>query len=307
MKDSGVDWLGALPVGWNMKRGKYLFCESSRKGGSDLTLLSPTQAYGVVPQSQLEGVVRVKEDTDFNRFKTVVPDDFIISLRSFQGGFERSHISGVCSPAYTVFHAVTDEVWPSYFARLFKCGSFIEKMDNITRGIREGKNIGYSDFSDAFLPLPPLDEQQRIADYLDERCGEIDEVKQTLSDEIEALQRLRKATIHKAVTKGLDESAPMKDSGVEWIGEIPERWDTKRIKYFVESRVAGAWGELPELSEHKVICLRIADFDYDHLTFKNLRDDEFTLRGYKKSDVLKCRLKKGDILVEKSGGGEKPL
>ena len=99
---------------------------------------------------------------------------------------------------------------------------------NQTTGIQ---NLNFSQlFGIERFPLPSLDEQQRIADYLDERCGEIDEVKQTLSDEIEALQRLRKATIHKAVTKGLDESAPMKDSGVEWIGEIPETWTTMPLK-----------------------------------------------------------------------------
>lgn len=229
MKDSGADWVGGIPEGWDMRRGKYLFEESSKKGGSDLTLLSPTQAFGVVPQDQLEGVVRVKVDTDFTTFKTVVPDDFIISLRSFQGGFEWSHISGVCSPAYTVFHASSTEVWPAYYARMFKCSAFIEKMDNITRGIREGKNIGYVDFSNTFLPFLPLDEQQRIADYLDERCAAIDEVRRTIEDEVEALRRLRKATIHRAVTKGLDEGVPMRDSGVEWIGEMPNGWALGRI------------------------------------------------------------------------------
>ncbi|MCH3943916.1 MAG: restriction endonuclease subunit S [Atopobiaceae bacterium] len=200
MRDSGIEWIGAIPRQWLLRRGKYLFTESHKKGGSDLTLLSPTQAYGVVPQSELESVVRVKEDTDFNLFKTVGPDDFIISLRSFQGGFEWSHISGVCSPAYTVFHASSDDVYSPYFARLFKCWAFIEKMNNITRGIREGKNISYGDFANILLPLPPLPEQKRIADYLDERCASIDSVIDTRTRQLERLNDYRKALIFAYVT-----------------------------------------------------------------------------------------------------------
>jgi len=231
MKDSGVEWIGRIPESWQVLRGKYLFSESHKKGGSDLTLLSPTQAYGVIPQSNLDGVVHVKKDTDLRMFKTVKTDDFIISLRSFQGGFEWSHMSGVCTPAYTVFNTTSTDVHPAYFARLFKCTPFIEKLNNITRGIREGKNISYGDFANTLLPLPPLEEQELISEYLDKRCAAIDEVKRTITDEIDALQRLRKATIHRAVTKGLDADVPMRDSGVEWIGEIPAGWDLLRFKY----------------------------------------------------------------------------
>ena len=100
MKDSGIEWIGQIPKGWELRRAKTLFTQRNSKGNGIEVLLSPTQKYGVVPQSQLEGVVQVKEDTDLQMFKTVHKGDFVISLRSFQGGFEYSLYEGVCSPAY---------------------------------------------------------------------------------------------------------------------------------------------------------------------------------------------------------------
>lgn len=301
MKDSGADWVGSIPDGWDMRRGKYLFEESSKKGGSDLTLLSPTQAFGVVPQDQLEGVVRVKVDTDFTTFKTVRPDDFIISLRSFQGGFEWSHISGVCSPAYTVFHALSDEVWPAYYARLFKCNAFIEKMDNITRGIREGKNIGYVDFSNTFLPLPSMAEQRRIADYLDERCAAIDEVRRTIEDEIEALRRLRKATIHRAVTRGLDEGAPMRNSGVEWIGEIPDAWIVSRLGYecYIRARLGWRGLKADEYVDEGFAFISAFNVQNGKLVWEPLHF--ITEERYDESPEIKIAV--GDVLLVKDGAG----
>lgn len=97
----------------------------------------------------------------------------------------------------------------------------------------------------------------------------------------------------------------MKDSGIEWIGEIPEDWGTSRLKNFIISRQSGVWGkdEDPENYENNIVCIRIADFDYPKMTIR--KDREFTLRNYTKSEIAKYTLHKGDILVEKSGGGEK--
>lgn len=97
----------------------------------------------------------------------------------------------------------------------------------------------------------------------------------------------------------------MKDSGIEWIGKIPEDWGTSRLKNFIKSRKSGVWGkdEDPENYEDNIVCIRIADFDYPKMTIR--KDREFTLRNYTKSEIAKYTLHKGDILVEKSGGGEK--
>ena len=233
MKNSGVEWIGQIPKGWELRRAKTLFTQRNSKGNEIEVLLSPTQKYGVVPQSQLEGVVQVKEDTDLQMFKTVHKGDFVISLRSFQGGFEYSLYEGVCSPAYQVFYP-TSPICDTYYRYLFKSQSFISKMNNLTVGIREGKNIQYVDFANSQIPVPPLAEQERIAAFLDAECAEIDAVLEKTRASIEEYKKLKQAVITQAVTKGIRGDRPMKDSGIEWIGDIPVEWTASKIKYCTE-------------------------------------------------------------------------
>lgn len=231
MKDSGIEWIGQIPTGWELRRAKTLFTQRNSKGNEIEVLLSPTQKYGVVPQSQLEGVVQVKEDTDLQMFKTVHKGDFVISLRSFQGGFEYSLYEGVCSPAYQVFYP-TSPICDTYYRYLFKSQSFISKMNNLTVGIREGKNIQYVDFANSQIPVPPLAEQERIAAFLDAECAEIDAVLEKTRASIEEYKKLKQAVITQAVTKGIRGDRPMKDSGIEWIGDIPAEWDVVPFSKF---------------------------------------------------------------------------
>lgn len=230
MKGSGIEWIGQIPKGWELRRAKTLFTQRNSKGNGIEVLLSPTQKYGVVPQSQLEGVVQVKEDTDLQMFKTVHKGDFVISLRSFQGGFEYSLYEGVCSPAYQVFYP-TSPICDTYYRYLFKSQSFISKMNNLTVGIREGKNIQYVDFANSQIPVPPLAEQERIAAFLDAECAEIDAVLEKTRASIEEYKKLKQAVITQAVTKGVRGDRPMKDSGIEWIGDIPGSWEVSSVRY----------------------------------------------------------------------------
>ena len=229
MKDSGIEWIGEIPEGWELIKAKYLFSQRNEKGNSTLVLLSPTQKYGVIPQSQLEGVVQVKENTDLRAFKTIHIGDFVISLRSFQGGFEFSNYEGVCSPAYQVFHA-TKDLSNDFFRYLFKSDGFISKINSLTVGIREGKNIQYWDFSNMLLALPPKEVQIRSAQYLSAKCTEIDTMLSKTRASIEEYKKLKQAVITQAVTKGVRGEREMKDSGVAWIGKVPKEWDVRKLK-----------------------------------------------------------------------------
>mgnify|MGYP004512696603 CR=1 FL=1 len=229
MKDSGIEWIGEIPEGWEVIKAKYLFSQRNEKGNPTLVLLSPTQKYGVIPQSQLEGVVQVKESTDLRVFKTIHIGDFVISLRSFQAGFEFSNYEGVCSPAYQVFHA-TKDLSNDFFRYLFKSDGFISKINSLTVGIREGKNIQYWDFSNMLLAVPPKEVQIRSAQYLNTKCSEIDVLLSKTRSSIEEYKKLKQAVITQAVTKGVRGEREMKDSGVEWIGGIPEEWNKCKLK-----------------------------------------------------------------------------
>ena len=230
MKDSGVEWMGQIPEKWKVQRAKTLFLQRLTKGNQYTVLLAATQKHGMLPQSEVEGVVQVKEDADLQQFRTVHKNDFVISLRSFQGGFEFSQYEGVYSPAYQVFYS-TKPICYSYYRMLFKSDGFIKKMNSLTVGIRDGKNIQYDDFANSLVPVPPLKEQEHIADYLDRKCAEIDAIIAKQQQIIEKLKEYKLSIITEAVTKGLDPNVPMKDSGVEWIGKVPEKWDISRIKY----------------------------------------------------------------------------
>lgn len=238
MKDSGIEWIGKIPADWTLQRGKTIFAQRLTKGNQSEILLAATQKYGMLPQSEVEGVVQVKEDADLQQFRTVHKKDFVISLRSFQGGFEYSQYEGVCSPAYQVFYN-TNPICHNYYRLLFKSDGFIQKMNSMTVGIREGKNIQYSDFANSLIPVPPINQQQRIADYLDRKCSQIDTIIARQQEVIEKLKAYKLSVITEAVTKGLNPDVPMKDSGVEWIGEIPEYWQLSHIGNLVEMGSGG--------------------------------------------------------------------
>ena len=241
MKNSGVEWIGEIPDEWEITRSKNIFTQRSSKGNSVEEQLAATQQHGMYPQRLLEGVVQVKEDTDLQQFKTVHKNDYVISLRSFQGGFEMSDYEGVCSPAYQVFYN-TIPISYRYYKYLFKSDGFISKMNSLTVGIREGKNIQYKDFSNSPIIIPPKSTQQHIASYLDKKCNKIEETIQNQQQVIEKLKAYKQSLITEAVTgkikiqngKVCGKYESYKDSGVEWIGKIPSKWKVGKFGRFAQ-------------------------------------------------------------------------
>lgn len=205
LKDSGFEWIGCTPASWRFIKGKYMFAQRNSKGNNIcLQLLSPSQKFGVIPQSLLEelttqNVVKLKDDTNLSAFKTIHVGDFCISLRSFQGGFEYCRYEGVVSSAYQVFYP-TIKVCDDYYRFLFKDKGFIEKMNSYTISFRDGKNIAFSDFANTYIPYPPLEEQKEIANYLDKQCAEINECIAQKEKQIETLQTYKKSLIFEYVT-----------------------------------------------------------------------------------------------------------
>lgn len=236
MKDSGIEWIGEIPEEWDLKKAKFLFEQRNTRGNDkNLELLSPTQRYGVIPQSKYEELtsmraVKLNEQVDLINLKTIHAGDYCISLRSFQGGFEYSQYEGVVSPAYQVFYA-RELISNNYYKYLFKDSCFINRINSFTLSLRDGKSISYMDFGRIELPYPPLSEQTTIANYLDKKCSDIDSLANDIQKQIGILEQYRKSVITETVTKGLDPNVKMKDSGIEWISEVPEEWKIKRIKY----------------------------------------------------------------------------
>lgn len=204
MKDSKV-WYSQIPSEWKELKGKYVFKQRNDRGNNVcLQLLSPTQKYGVIPQDKYEeltgmNAVKLNDSTNYALLKTIHKGDYCISLRSFQGGFEYSAYEGVVSPAYQVFYPIIT-IADGYYKYLFKEKGFIDVMNSYTMSLRDGKNIAFDDFGDTFIPVPPLDEQQEIADYLDNKCAEIEQIIADKKSQIETLDGYKKSLIYEYVT-----------------------------------------------------------------------------------------------------------
>ena len=205
MRDSGIQWIGNMPSSWSVLKGKYMFAQRSLRGNSiELQLLSPTQKFGVIPQTRYEelsgmNAVKLSEKADLSLFKTIHKGDFCISLRSFQGGFEYSEYEGVVSPAYQVFYP-TVEIADGYYRYLFKEQGFIEKMNSYTMTLRDGKNIAFSDFGNTYIPYPPLTEQSEIAAYLNSKCEQINALITEKQQQLATLDEYKKSLIFEYVT-----------------------------------------------------------------------------------------------------------
>jgi len=232
-RDSETKWLGLIPSNWNLFDGKRLFTsrrESAREGDEQL---AASQKYGVVPQSLMMEMNDAKVMLALkgtSSFRHVGKNDFVISLRSFEGGIEHSSYVGCVSPAYTVLQA-EKAVVPAYFKYLLKSGPYIAALQASTDSLRDGKSISYEQFGAIALPYPVVDEQAAIAAFLDHETAKIDALIEKQQRLIELLKEKRQAVISHAVTKGLNPNAPMKDSGVEWLGELPAHWQIKSLRY----------------------------------------------------------------------------
>ena len=155
--------------------------------------------------------------------------DFVISLRSFQGGIEYAREQGIISPAYTILYPV-DSSLHYYLALLFKSKPYLENLTLHVTGIRQGQNIDYSELSRSYLPLPPLLEQAAIVRYLDHADRRIQRYVSAKRKLIALLEEEKQAIINRAVTRGLDPNVRLKPSGVEWIGDVPAHWEVRRLR-----------------------------------------------------------------------------
>lgn len=244
-KDSGVEWLGEIPEYWEAIKMKYLFRDVSEKNKPEAELLSVTQDQGVVPRTWVENRM-VMPSGNLESFKFIRKGDFAISLRSFEGGLEYCHHDGIISPAYTVLKK-KNGLFDMYYKYLFKSKSFISEIQTSVVGIREGKNISYFELSYSLLPIPPHEEQTVIAAFLDDKTAKIDLAIAQKEKMIALLKERKQIIIQNAVTKGLNPNAKMKDSGVEWIGEIPEGWEVSKAKFY--SKIFVPERTKPELDE----------------------------------------------------------
>jgi len=295
-RDSGAAWIGSLPVHWQARQARRLFEQRRDSACPDDEQLSATQKYGVIPQRlfmEQEDQKLVLALSGLDNFKHVEPNDFVISLRSFQGGIERSLNAGCVSPAYTVLRP-SSGLAARYWEYLLKCAPYIAALQTTTDGIREGKNISYSQFGALVLPLAPATEQVAIAAFLDRETAKIDALIAEQEKLIALLAEKRQATISHAVTRGLNPDAPMKDSGVAWLGEVPAHWGMRRLKSVSDFTTSGPRGWSDRIAEDGSLFVQSGDLN------ESLGVDFAAAKRVKVEDgaeAARTLLSDGDIVV----------
>ena len=233
MKNSGVQWIGDIPTQWDVLPFRRIFEITKRLAGrTGLDVLSVTQ----------QGI-RIKDLTsnegqmaqDYSNYQLVYPSDFVMNHMDLLTGYvDISQYFGVTSPDYRVFRAQNiNSIHQKYFLYIFqicyKCRIFYQLGQGVS-GFGRWR-LPAKQMLLFGLPIPPLYEQQAIADIIDKKCGEIDEMVSLQECIIEELKAYKQSVITEAVTKGLNPNVPMKESLVAWIGKMPQSWGQQRLKF----------------------------------------------------------------------------
>lgn len=239
MKGSGIAWIGEIPDDWRIIRNKNAFTCSKELVGekSELTQLLSLTTRGIKKKDINNAEGKLPES--FDTYQFVKENDLVMCLFDLDCSAVFSGISpynGMISPAYRVL-SCKKCMEPKYADYWFQYISDGRKFNHYAKNIRY--TLSYEEFSALPLLLPERNEQRRIADYLDRKCGQIDAIIARQQAVIEKLKAYKLSVITEAVTKGLNPGVPMKGSGVEWIGEIPDHWQLTKIKWVADTCSGG--------------------------------------------------------------------
>lgn len=275
-KDSGFEWIGIIPAEWGLSKiGQVYRLRNTKVSDSDYPPLSVTNK-GIVPQLNTAAKTNAHDDR-----KLVKKGDFAINSRSDRrGSCGISDYDGSVSLINTIL-APLNEMNPGYYDWLFHTVQFGDEFYKFGHGIVDDLwTTGWQEMKKITIPTPPLSEQQRIADFLDTKCAEIDALTADIQTQIDTLEQYKRSVITETVTKGLNPDAEMKDSGIQWIGDMPAHWGVIRGKYILR------YMQKPVRENDGVItCFR----DGEVTLRSNRREDGFTMSdkeiGYQGIDV----------------------
>ena len=303
MKDSGIQWLREYPANWDLIKIKYCLKERVEKNNPVRTtdILSLTAKQGVIPYDQKEGGGN-KPKEDVSAYRLAYPGDIVMnSMNILSGSVGLSNYFGCVSPVYYMLRPIDTSEDVRFYNYIFQSTVFQRSLYGLGNGIliKESGNgklntirmrIPIDKFGGLFIPVAPIQEQKKIADFLDAKCSEIDALIADIQTQIDTLEQYKRSVITEAVTKGLNPDAEMKDSGIQWIGEIPATWDIIRGKYLLK------YLQKPVKEDDGVItCFR----DGEVTLRSNRREDGFTMSdkeiGYQGIDV-------GDLVVHGMDG-----
>ncbi len=299
-KQSGTSWLGSVPDHWQIKPLWSMFKRHKRTGHQHERLLSVYRDYGVIPKDSRDDNAN-KASEDLSTYQLVKPGDLAVNkMKAWQGSVAISNIQGIVSPAYFIFTPAHHSL-PKYLHYLFRCARYIAGYLSISKGVRVGQWDMDPDYHSRMpVLIPPREEQEEIVNYLDRETARIDSLIEKKSRFIELLKEKRQGVITNAVTKGIDSSVPMMKTEIEWVGKTPKHWSINKLKWSVKGCFNGVWGDEPN-GVNDLIVVRVADFNRHNRTIDL---SNHTIRSIESSARTNRVLKKNDLLIEKSGGGD---
>lgn len=299
-KDSGVDWLGEIPSDWDVEESKWLFSCRKEKANKNDEQLTASQKYGVIPQQVFMDLEERRVTVVYLNpeiLKHVEKGDFVISMRSFQGGIEYCDYTGSVSSAYVPL-IPNNLIFSPFFKYLFKSSRYIEALQSTSNLVRDGQALRYDNFCMIPLPVVPNETQIKIANFLDQKTAQIDQAIALKQQQIEKLNEYKQIVIQNAVTKGLNPNVPMKNSGVDWIGDIPEHWEVKKLKYLIDSKAGYAFPS-QQFSQEGISVIRISELNINgSVDISNSPKLPFSFAKFLEEFCVVS----GDILMAMTGG-----
>ena len=232
-KDSGITWIGSIPKEWKTERIKALFSERNERDCQGKTLLSVSQYFGIRPKSETD-LADSHIAESYDDYKEVRKGDFVMNIMlAWNGSYSVSDYDGIVSPAYCVFKFRKD-CCKKYFHYLLRTDGYPSAFKTMSRGVIDSRLRLYPEQFYTFpVIIPSVDEQQRIADYLDKKCAEIDGLIELQEQMIAQLTDYKQSVITEAVTKGINPDAQLVPSGIDSIGDVPEEWKVCQLKRFL--------------------------------------------------------------------------
>ena len=248
-KESSQAWLGDVPEHWSVLPNRALFAEVKDRDHPDEEMLSVTITRGIVRQKALLEGSSKKDSSNLDKsaYKLVQPRDIAYNkMRAWQGAIGASALRGIISPAYVVMRLRDDNDLPSYFHHLFRTPQFAKEAERWSYGITSDMwSLRPEHFKMIYTPEPSSAEQAAIVRFLDWVNGRLERAIRAKRKVIALLGEQKQAIIHRAVTRGLDPSVPLKPSGIPWLGDIPQHWETP-LNQRVFRELIREHGDLPE-------------------------------------------------------------
>lgn len=302
-KDSSIEWIEEIPEHWDATRARWLFREiNERSTNGDETLLSVSEYYGVKPREDIiDPGDFITNATSLEGYKKCKKNDLVMNIMlAWKGALGITDYNGIVSPSYNVYRPLKPKD-AKYLHYLFRTKVYADIFRKNSTGIIDSRLRLYSDsFASVKVIRPSLEDQISICKFLDVQLRRVEGLIISHEKMIRLLKEKRQAIITHAVTKGLDPNVPMKDSGIEWIGEIPEQWKIDRIKHtsYVKGRVG--WKGLTSeeyLDEGYAYLVTGQDFFSKYISWESC----FQVDKVRYDDDPYIQLVEGDLLLTKDG------